>query len=77
MVVGKDLFAESAVVNVVSVVHIEMNLDLGLLGEALAARQSHELNPERTRIDIGRDFQAHKALFEILLAGAAKADMLA
>ena len=41
--VGEDFFAESAGVDVVSKVDVEMNLDLLFFSEALAARQAHAL----------------------------------
>ena len=41
--VCEDLLAKPASVDVVPEVYVEVNLDLGLLSEALAATEAHEL----------------------------------
>ena len=62
-VVGEHLLAEPAVVDVVAVVNVEVDLDLGLLVEAFAAGETHRLG----LLDSGRgDGEGEVALGQVV-----------
>ena len=77
-VVGEHLLTESAVINVISIMHIQMNFNLLFFDEHFATRQTHKFRFHNIRLNRMRNFKAHKPLFQIdrIRPRAIKIDML-
>ena len=77
-IVGKYFFAESTIVDIVSIMNIQMYFDLSFFSKHFSTRQACEFSFPHARLNHWRCFEAHIALFNICAVrnGAAKIDVL-
>ena len=64
-VVGKYFFTESTVIDIVSIMNIQMYFDLSFFSKHFSTRQAHEFGFPHARLNHWRCFEAHIALFNI------------